>query len=242
MSGSKAAFKLSLKSDELLRYVITQSANIFPDGRGSADPQVDAAFRKALMRMEYCCSRIRRKYFFDGTAFHFDHLNSDQYAMFLYVFSNSLFKSLGDHPLAKKLYALNKALNGIDVYYEVELPEVFLFRHCVGTVLGRAHYSNYFTVGQNCTVGNNRGAYPAFSEYCAMYSGSTVVGSCKIGTNAHIGARAFVRNMDIPDNSLVTGQAADLLARPTEESVRERFFNSFGVKRKVSAGADDSEA
>ncbi len=59
------------------------------------------------------------------------------------------------HPIADKAYALNKALHALDAFYEVELPDVFAVQHPVGTVLGRATYSDYFICYHNCTVGAN---------------------------------------------------------------------------------------
>ena len=52
------------------------------------------------------------------------------------------FKRLSKEDLASKAYCLNKALHAIDVFYEVELPEIFFLEHPLGTVLGRAKYSN----------------------------------------------------------------------------------------------------
>jgi serine O-acetyltransferase len=230
MSNEKT-IKLSLGRDDLLRYVAAQCVNFFPDARTPIDDDLESALDDALMRLEHCFTHIRRKYFFDGETYLFSHLQSDQYSMFLYLLSRSVFRLRGKHPLADKIYYLNKALHSIDVYYEVELPDIFLFRHSIGTVLGRAKYANYFTVGQNCTVGNNRGAYPEFAEQCALYSGSSVVGDCSIGRNTHIAARSFVRNVAIPENSLVIGQSPDLDVKPTQASVFESFFNSFGKKR-----------
>jgi serine O-acetyltransferase len=38
--------------------------------------------------------------------------------------------------LADRIYYLNKALNGLDLFYEVEMPDVFYLDHPVGTVIG----------------------------------------------------------------------------------------------------------
>lgn len=232
----RQTIQLSLDRGELLRYVIAQCDNLFPDGKFRADESLIRCNDDAVMRLEYCFTHIKRKYFFDGRTFFFNHLQSDQYSMFLYFLSNSVFRLAGRHPFADKVYYLNKALHSIDVYYEVTLPEIFLFRHCVGTVLGRAEYRNYFTVGQNCTVGNNRGVYPIFSEECAMYSGSSVVGGGKVGSNVHITARSFIRNATIPDNSLVIGHSPDLEVKPTRVSVIESFFNSFAKQVAPTSG------
>ena len=37
-------------------------------------------------------------------------------------------------------------LHGIDVFFTVDLPDIFLFCHPLCTVLGRAQYSDYFLV------------------------------------------------------------------------------------------------
>src|SRR5205823_183490 len=95
---------------------------------------------RAVERAEHCFSRINLKYFNDGATTRFDHLHTDQYAVFLYLLANTIFRAGGDTRLAAKVYALNKALHGVDAFYEVELPSVFAFQHPVGTVLGRGRY------------------------------------------------------------------------------------------------------
>ena len=59
--------------------------------------------------------------------------------------------------------------------HEVELPDIFLFSHPLGTILGRARYANYFLVYQHCTIGSNLdGIYPTFGEGVAMFGGKNV--------------------------------------------------------------------
>ena len=70
-------------------------------------------------------------------------MNTDQNAMFLYLLSNMSYKNSNDQQIPTGVYYLNKIMHGIDVFYEVELPQYFGFGHCVGTVLGRASYSNW---------------------------------------------------------------------------------------------------
>lgn len=53
-------------------------------------------------------------------------LYSDQYAMFLYLLSNTIHRRTDWQSLCDKLFFLNKALYGIDAFYEVEFPDIFL--------------------------------------------------------------------------------------------------------------------
>ena len=65
-----------------------------------------------------------------------------------------------------------------------ELPNVFAVQHPVGTVLGRASYSDYFMAYQNCTVGANlKGDFPSFGKCAVMYGGSRIIGKTAIGNN-----------------------------------------------------------
>ena len=115
-----------------------------------------------------------------------NHLNSDQMATFLYFFSNSCYKNSLDKTICDKIYFLNKILNSIDIYYEVSLPNVFLLIHPVGTVLGRANYSDYLIVYQGVNVGSNKNIYPTFSKYVTLRPSSSVLGKSRMGTNSEL--------------------------------------------------------
>ena len=119
----------------------------------------------------------------------------------------------GGASVSDKLYALNKAMASVDLFYQVELPDIFTFDHPLGSVMGRASYSDYFTFSQGCTVGNNRGIYPRFGQSVFMLSDSKVIGDCEIGSNVIIGANAYVKDVDIPSNSLVFGQSPNLVIK-----------------------------
>ena len=51
-----------------------------------------------------------------------------------------------------KFYYLNKIMNSVEMFYEVELPSVFCCDHPLGSVMGRARYSDFFYFSQGCTV------------------------------------------------------------------------------------------
>ena len=134
-------------------------------------PAIDATLDRALERTATCFEPNGNKYYRRDGALYFSPYQSAQYCIFLYYFANTLWRSGGAGFLCDKLYLLNKMLNGIDLFYQVELPDVFFTDHPVGTVLGRAKYGRGFSFNQGCTVGNNKGVYPVIGENVRMYSG-----------------------------------------------------------------------
>jgi serine O-acetyltransferase len=183
--------QLSLPRADLVLYVRKQFENFFPDETNLGDlPKLVA---RALDRVEYCFSRVRLKGFFSDGEARFSHRHTDQYAIFLYYLANSAFREKPGHPVADKAYALNKALHAWDAFYEVVLPDVFSVQHPVGTVLGRATYSDYFICYHNCTVGANlANDYPAFGRGVVMYGGSRVIGATSVGENTFVSTGAIV--------------------------------------------------
>ncbi len=183
--------QLSLPRTDLALYVRKQFENLFPDGTDLGD--LPRLVDLALGRIEHCFSRVRLKGFFANGEARFSHWHCDQYAIFLYYLANSAFRERPGHPVADKAYALNKALHALDAFYEVELPDVFAVQHPVGTVLGRATYSDYFICYHNCTVGANLdNDYPAFGRGVVMYGGSRVIGKTIIGDNSFVSTGTIV--------------------------------------------------
>jgi serine O-acetyltransferase len=215
----------TLPAPRLSAYVAAQLTAFFPD-RALAAADLAPHVAAALDRVEHCFSRVVVKRFGESGAATFDHLNTDQYAMFLYLLSNSVHRAAGDPSLAAKLYALNKALHGIDAFYEVTLPDVFVFQHPVGTVLGRAHYADYFAVYQRCAVGSNLdGDMPVFDPGVTMFGGSAVIGRCHVGADACLSVGARVMDVDVPAGSLVFGHSPHLTFKPARRDIGARFFD-----------------
>src|SRR2546427_10619613 len=138
---------LSIRKAKLSEYLKAQLDHAFPDGQGPGAKVAAGVVSDALDAAECCFSHIAVKYFSRRGQPAFNHLNSDQYAMFLYWVSRSAFEQ-GQEVFAEKAYSLNKMMHGLDVFYEVQLPKVFFFCHVIGTVLGRAQYSDYLSVFQ----------------------------------------------------------------------------------------------
>lgn len=174
------------------------------------------AVEGALPRLERCFSRIRNKYFFDGERAVFDHLHGDQYAMWLYFVSNELFRQGGPASVCSKLFLLNKALHGCDIFYEVELPDIFLLVHPLGTVLGRGSYDDYFVAYQRCGVGSNHDVYPSFGRHVTLRPGSAVLGDCTIGNYCQIATESLLIDRDLPDHSLYIGNPKTAVVKRQE--------------------------
>jgi serine O-acetyltransferase len=216
--------RVSLGKADLSRYIARQLNNLFPDEVVIED-HLSRYVTAALERTEYCFSHINAKYFCDAGQVLFSHLHTDQYAMFLYFLCNTLYRMNGDLSLASKVYALNKSLHAIDVYYEVKLPDIFYFQHPVGTVLGRASYSNYFFVYQRCSTGANLDdVYPRLGEGVVMYGNSAIIGDCTVGDNCWLSFGAVVTDQDLPSDSVVFGRSPNIVIKSTRRQVTRDLF------------------
>ncbi len=138
-------------------------------------------------------------------------------------------KIIASRKLCDKIYMLYKAISSCDLYYEVEMPECFGLDHPMGTVIGRGDFAGRFYFVQGCTVGNNAGKYPRFGDRVMMFSNSKVLGDCNIGNNVLIGANAYIKDMDIPDNSIVYGQYPNVTVKENQtdriNEVLKTYFN-----------------
>jgi serine O-acetyltransferase len=214
-------FRRSLDGPALTAYVRAQLQALFPDGTPVDAGDVVAA---AAERARHCFAHIRHPAFGDADTTVFDHLHGDQYTMFLYYASNSAFVA-GDVTLAKKLFLLNKALNGFFCLYDTVLPPVMFLNHALGTVIGRGTYGNYLLVTQNVTFGVDGDRTPVIGEGVIVYGGALIAGATTIGDRTVVAANAALRNADIPAESVVAGTSPDLIVRPRKRRLSETFFD-----------------
>ena len=153
------------------------------------------AFNIAYDRIDFCFTRIKAKYYNDSKNFIFNHLNTDHMCSFFYFLYNSGYKEKLEDRFLTKLFYLNKILHSLDIFYTVDLPDVVLFAHPLGTVIGKAKFDNYVTIYQNVTVGAAGGPkkkllYPKLGKGVILYSNSSVIGDCEIGDNVTFGANS----------------------------------------------------
>ena len=213
---------LSLGSHaDLLGYLGRQLDNFFPDGRGEPErPALQARLEPALQRLERCIDQVRM-----WTPGRFDHLHSSQYTIFLYYLAHTIWKGGGERALCNKLFGLNKALNGIDLFYEIELPEVFFIGHSVGIVLAKAIYGNRLVLYQNSTVGKNHGEAPVLGDGVVMYPNTAIIGRCEIGAGTVVSQGTSIVNRSTPGNCMVfPGEAGSLVIKPPTRDVLADLF------------------
>lgn len=195
---------LSLPRDELYSYVTKQANKFFPDNCTSGGDK--RAFDLALERLEYCFERIKTRGYQENGMPSFYHLHMDQYSQFLYYYANSIWTLDGNTAFSDKLVLLNRALSGMWCSYKNKLPNIFLFMHPVGTVLGNAFYSDYLVVLQNVTVNtmlDSKGNLSLHVGKGTFFSaGSSVIGNSNIGDWCTLGVGAVLRNRSLPSGHL----------------------------------------
>ena len=203
----------------LARLVERQVDSLFPDfERGF---MLDAAHvATALARTDRCVART-----LNYNREHFDHLVSGQYATFLYYLANSMFKGGADKRDVTRVFLVNKALNGIDLFYEIEMPEVFLIGHTVGMVFAKASYGDYCIFHQGCTVGRNQLDRPTLERGVIMYPNSSIVGACHVRENTVLSLGVQLLNTDTPGNCIVfPGEHGKVVFKPITEYYADRYL------------------
>lgn len=208
------------RADALARYVARQLAHLLPDDHRALDT-LRAAMPAALERARHCVARVR--------AWHaggFDPLVSGQYATLLYFLGREAAVGQGDAPTATRLFLLNKALNGLELYHEIELPDVFFLSHTLGLVLAKAAYADRLVLHQGCTVGRKGpDERPQFGERVVMFPGSMVIGRCRIGARTTLAPGTCLVDTDTPEDSLVLPGAG----RPRIVAARRDVWRDFFV-------------
>lgn len=163
------------------------------------------------MNKNYSMAASKQRYR-DGNMV-FDPMYTGTWAIFLYKLSRLLFLE-GNNKEAECIYYLNKVLHSVDWFYQTELPLHFMAEHLLGSVLGRAQYSDYLFVYQGTTIGGNRKGdvlyYPKVGENVVLYANATVLGNTSIGNNVIISANTYIINENIPNNCIVFGHSPNI--------------------------------
>ncbi len=195
----------AIPESEILSLIKRQLSSLF--GISEKDEElIDVNWGGVRCQLEACFEPNPNKYYHRDGKTYFNPFQSAQYTIFLYLMSREIFKCSENRILADKVYYLNKALNGCDLFYEVQLPKYFTLDHPLGSVMGRAEYGEGFSFSQCCTIGNNRGVYPKLGNNVRMCAYSSIIGNCHVGDNVIMGANSGIKDMDIPSNTIVFGQ------------------------------------
>jgi len=213
---------LSLAKPRLCEYVNRQLAHFFPD-----DETLDAiatVLDEGLTRLETCINASRM-----WRAGHFDHLHSSQYSIFLYHLARVAYENELPLSICDKLFYLNKVLNGIDLFYEIEMPRVFFIGHTSGIVVCKATYGENLVLYQNCTIGKSNGKAPRLGDNVIMFAGSAVYGDSRIASGSVISQGTKIRDTHTQAECLVFNggdSKGEIVCKQTAKSYINEFFRS----------------
>lgn len=211
---------LTLGRNGLVTYTTRQLQNLLPDGREhQAALLIDDHIDQSLARLQVCINSVKT-----WALDEFNYLHSSQYCTFLYYLSNTIWRETGNTEVPTKLFLLNKMLNGIDLFYEINMPAMFFIGHSTGIVFAKATYSNYLVVYQNTTVGKNHGIAPVLDEGVILYPNSAVIGGCHIGKEALIAQGVSVISTDVAPGCFAFSGEGGLIQKPTKRRIIEDFF------------------
>jgi len=209
--------KMSMDKSSLENLLAKQLDNLLLFDRKTESAVLAEGVESALKKAEFCFSHCKNPFYRKDGETHFSPFHSGQYSVFLYYLSHCIWAEHGNSGLAERIYYLNKIFNSVDLFYQVKLPDIFHLDHPLGSVMGRAQYSEFFYFSQGCTVGNNKGIYPSIGKRVSMMSGSSILGNSKIGDNCIISAHSLVKDQDVPPNSIVFGKSPDLVIKTKNE-------------------------
>lgn len=200
--------QLSLPQNELKKYMKNQLATFFPDSYIMEGNDIDTAFTLGLERLENCFKYLTfPAYCDDNGQTYFSHLHADQYAQFLYYFSNSLWEISQNKCICDKIMYLNRMLNNFFFSYKGKLPDIFFLGHPIGTILGNAVYSDFLVVFQNVTVNTSEDASgnpaPILGKGLFLGAGAKIIGNKQIGDRVSISVDTVVYNQSIADDKVV---------------------------------------
>jgi serine O-acetyltransferase len=207
--------------ESLLAYVTAQCAHVVPDGREAVFRTVaDAYIDEALERLHRCINACA-----PWAPDEFNVLQSSQHTIFLYYLSNTIWKRSGDTEAPTRLFLMNKAFNGIDLFYEIAMPEVFYIGHSLGVVLAKATYGNYLVLYQNATVGRHKDQIPVIGERVVMYPGSAIAAGAVVEDDVVISQGTRVIGKHVPRGQMVfAGAGAELVMRPRPDDLMAEYF------------------
>lgn len=211
----------SLSKSQLTTYVQLQLERFFPDG--NSVELLANVVPEALRRLEICINAVKL-----WPKGQFDHLHSTQYCIFIYLLSRVSYEYHLPRSICNKLFMLNKCLNGIDLFYEIEMPNRFFIGHSVGIVLAKARYGEYLVLYQNSTVGKSNGLVPHLGRGTIVFPNAAILGESCTGEYTTISQGARLINHSTPSNSIVFSSAGNRepIIKPASRRYLEDYFRS----------------
>ncbi len=207
--------------DSLADYITAQVGAVVPDGSaGALRSLIRLCQDEALERLHRCINAVAM-----WRPDQFDVLHSSQHCTYVYFLANTIWRREGDARAATRLFLLNKALNGIDLFYEIAMPQVFFIGHSVGIVLAKATYGERLVLYQNSTIGRHKADAPVIGSGVIVYPNSAIIGRCRVGDGAVVSQGTSVINAETPPGQMVfRGEGGKLVFRPAPPDLIGDYF------------------
>ena len=210
-------------------YVYNQLNNFFPDEQFAND-EIKREFDVAVQRTEKCFKCISLPSYSDAYGqTYISPYHADQYATFLYFLSNTIWESSKNKVICDKIISLNRLLHGFFYSYKCKLPDIFLFGHPLGSVIGNACYHDFLVVFQNVTINTSQNECGELAPYIGrgvfLGAGAKIIGNKTIGNRVSIGVNTTIYNREIPDDSIAyTDEEGQLIVKNREKNCQAQSF------------------
>ncbi len=204
----------------LIDYTVAQCAHVVPDGREAAfRAAIDAHLDAALERLHVCinaCAPWRPDLF--------NVLQSSQHCIYLYYLANTIWTQSGDTAAPTRLFLMNKAFNGIDLFYEIAMPKAFYIGHSVGIVLAKATYGEQLVLYQNSTVGRHKDQIPVIGDRVVLYPNTAVIGRSTVESDCVVSQGTSVINRRVPAGQMAFRAPDGLAFKPRPADLIGEYF------------------
>lgn len=208
--------------ERLASHVCGQLSMLYPLSNLEADRAVvEGALPSTLARVEVIVETVHA--FRPG---YFDHLNTLQYASFLYLLGNEVWRATREADMVDRLFGLNRMVSGLELFPAVDLPVPFFLSHALGAVLGNVDYGRELVVFQSVTVGRVGDRRPVIGDRVVLFAGASVTGSAKIGSGSVVASGVQIHNLLVPPNSLVTQGPEGIVIRPLGRDYHALYFRA----------------
>ncbi len=128
--------------------------------------------------------------------------------------------------LPRLLSALAHFLTGVEIHPTARIGQSFFIDHGSGVVIGETT-----EIGDRCVMfhnvtlggtGKHRGKrHPTVGDDVFIGTGATLLGPIHVGSNAKVGAGAFIHMRDVPADTTVVGAPARIVKRDGQRVEQE---------------------
>ena len=210
--------KSQTTSQSTKKLIEHQVKNLFPAEKEIIFSKrvADFAFEKTV-----ACIQTIKQWKSNG----FDCLISWQYASYLYFLSRQIFIEEENIDHATRIFLVNKAINSIELFYKIEMPNYFFLSHTTGLVFAQAKYGEYSVFHQSCTIGRSGDDRPILGDGVILFPNSSVIGRCHVRENTVLAPGVQLVNEDTPGNCYVfTGKNGRPVFKEIDEYYADRYF------------------